>query len=148
MTHTTADSSKGDRLTLRSELGDLRLVPAWIEYLASQYAIPANVQYAMNLCLEEVLSNIIRHGYAGKPGHPIVVQHAMAQDGSSLIVIDDEAPAFNPVTAEETPLGEILDGTRSGGLGLSLMRSFANTLHYERKSSGNRLSIGFRAEKS
>lgn len=145
MTHTTLDSSKGDRLTLRSELGDLRLIPSWIEYLASQYAIPANVQYAMNLCLEEVLSNIIRHGYGGKPDRPIVARYALAQDGSSLIVIDDEAPAFNPVTAVETPVGEILDGTRAGGLGLRLVRTFANSLHYERTPSGNRLSIGFRA---
>lgn len=148
MTHTTVDSSQEDRLTLRSELGDLRLVPAWIEYLAAQYAIPASVQYAMNLCLEEVVSNIIRHGYANKPGHPIVARYATAQDGSYLIVIDDEAPAFDPVTSEETPVNEIPNGARAGGLGLRLVRSFANNLSYERTASGNRLSIGFRAGES
>ena len=148
MTHTTVDSSNGDRLTLRSELGDLTLVPGWVEYLASQYAIPANVHYAMNLCLEEILSNIIRHGYGNKPGRPIVARYAGTQDGSYLIVIDDEAPAFNPVTAAETPVGEILNGSRAGGLGLRLVRSFANSLSYERTVSGNGLSIGFRAVES
>ena len=96
MTHTTVDSSNGDRLTLRSELGDLTLVPGWVEYLASQYAIPANVHYAMNLCLEEILSNIIRHGYGNKPGRPIVARYAGTQDGSYLIVIDDEVLRSTP----------------------------------------------------
>jgi serine/threonine-protein kinase RsbW len=63
------------QLTLRSQMAELALVPPWIESLASEYGISASTQFAMNLCLEEVLSNIIRHGYAGKPDRPIVIRY-------------------------------------------------------------------------
>jgi hypothetical protein len=50
-----------DRLVLRSGLCDITQLPGWIEGLASRYALPVNIQFAMNLCLEEALSNIIRY---------------------------------------------------------------------------------------
>ena len=67
--HTT-----GERLNLRSRMSELAQLLPWIERLASRHMIPASTQFAMNLCLEEVLSNIIRHGYSGKPDHSIAVQ--------------------------------------------------------------------------
>jgi serine/threonine-protein kinase RsbW len=139
----TVDMTSGAQLTLRSQMTELELVPQWIENLASEYAIPANTQYAMNLCLEEVLSNIIRHGYAGEQDRVIVVRYLPVHDKSSFLVVDDEAPPFNPLAAEETPVEETLDGTRVGGLGIRLLRSFAATLKYELTQVGNRLIIGF-----
>lgn len=141
----TVDKTSGAQLTLRSRMADLELVPQWIENLASEYAIPANTQYAMNLCLEEVVSNIIRHGYVGKPDRIIVVRYVPVQDKSCFLVVDDEAPPFNPLTAEDTPVEETLDGTRIGGLGIRLLRGFAATLKYEPTPVGNRLIIGFAA---
>ena len=54
-----------DRLDLRSELSEIQRLHAWIEDLASRYAISGNLQFAMDLCLEEALCNIIQHGYGG-----------------------------------------------------------------------------------
>jgi serine/threonine-protein kinase RsbW len=130
-------------LTLRSQMAELALVPPWIEQLGTAHAIPASTQFAMNLCLEEVLSNIIRHGYCNKGDRVITVRYAPSQNNSVLLVIDDEAPRFNPLAAEETPVEETLDGTRIGGLGIRLLRGFAESLKYEPTPAGNRLIIGF-----
>jgi anti-sigma regulatory factor (Ser/Thr protein kinase) len=97
----------------------------------------------MNLCLEEIVSNIIRHGYCGNPDHVVVVRYVQAPDKSSVLIVDDEAPHFNPLTIEEKPVEETLDGTRTGGLGIRLVRGFATTLEYEPRPSGNRLTISF-----
>ena len=143
-----ADRASGtgeERLTLRSQIADLALVPPWIEHLASEYAISASTQFAMNLCLEEVLSNIIRHGYANKPDRPITVRFAEIDHKSSMLVIDDEAAPFNPIAADEIPFEETLEGNRIGGLGLRLLRNFATTINYESTPTGNRLSLGFSA---
>ena len=131
-----------ERLELSSRMADLALVPPWIERLASEYDLPGNIQFAMNLCLEEVLSNIIRHGYANQPGRPIFVSFRAAP-GSSVLVIEDQAPLFDPLTAPERPVEETLDGTRLGGLGIRLVRSFAASLAYEPTGMGNRLRIAF-----
>src|ERR1700730_7328100 len=134
------------QLTLRSQMADLALVPPWLETLASEYAIPAKTLFAMNLCLEEVLSNIIRHGYSSKPDRPILVRYVPAQNGSSCLVVEDEAPPFDPLAAKNTPVEELLQGSRIGGLGIRLLLGFATSLNYEPRPAGNRLTIGFAAE--
>ena len=135
------------KLILRSQMADLALVPPWIESLAAEYEISASTQFALNLCLEEVLINIIRHGYAGRADRPIVIRYIYIahESKSSVWVVDDEAPPFDPLAAESLPVEETLDGTRLGGLGIRLLRSFAATLKYEATPLGNRLIIGFAA---
>jgi serine/threonine-protein kinase RsbW len=131
------------QLTLRSQMADLALVPPWIESLAAEYGISDSTQFAMNLCLEEVLSNIIRHGYANSPDRTIVIRYLAEENNTSVLVVDDQAPPFNPLAAESHPVEETLDGTRLGGLGIRLLRSFAATLEYEPTPGGNRLIMGF-----
>lgn len=136
-------SASAAQLILRSQIEQLQLVPPWIETLAAKQTIPKSTQYAMNLCLEEILSNIVRHGYGGSPDHVIVVSYQQAPDKSSILVIDDAAPYFNPLAVEEAPIEQTLDGTRVGGLGIRLVRGFAKSLEYEPTPSGNRLTICF-----
>ena len=138
-----ASRTREEKLTLRSELGELALVPPWIERLAAEYGLSGETQFAMNLCLEEVLSNIIRHGYGSEPDRSIVVRYSAAEDKSSTLIVDDEAPHFNPLTAEQSPLEDTLQGTRIGGLGIRLLRSFASCINYEPTPAGNRLRMVF-----
>jgi serine/threonine-protein kinase RsbW len=132
-----------DRLALQSRLSEIAQVPAWTEDLASRYAIPGEVQFAMDLCLEEILSNIIRHGYAGEQDRPVIVNFSKPRDGYFVIVVDDEAPYFNPLDAPELPMVSPGEQTRIGGQGIRLVRQFANVLDYESTSTGNRLRLGF-----
>src|ERR1700730_627917 len=92
-----------DRLVLRSRLSDMAQLPGWIEALGARHAIPADVQFAIDLCLEEALSNVIRHGYAGADNRRVMVRFTMPGEGYFNFVIDDEAPHFNPLDAPELP---------------------------------------------
>ena len=136
-----------DRLALRSRLSDIALVSVWTEHLVSRYAIPPNVQFAMDLCLEEVLSNIIRHGYAGAEDSPIIVYFQMPRSGHFVIEVYDEAPYFNPLDTPELPLvNSGVDGeVRIGGQGIRLLRRFADALKHEPTPTGNRLCMEFSA---
>jgi serine/threonine-protein kinase RsbW len=103
----------------------------------------------MDLCLEEVLSNVIRHGYAGQPGRPILVHFASSpRDGYFTFVVEDEAPLFDPLAVPEPPVPRSLDETRVGGNGIRLLRHFADALEYRSTPAGNRLTMGFRAADS
>jgi serine/threonine-protein kinase RsbW len=132
-----------ERLTLQSRISELSQVPAWIERLGARHSIPGNIQFAMNLCLEEVLSNIIRHGYSGKPDHRILINFTRPRDGYFVYDVEDEAPQFNPLDAPEQPALNSLDDPREGGQGIRLLRRFADRLEYQATPTGNRLSIGF-----
>jgi anti-sigma regulatory factor (Ser/Thr protein kinase) len=139
-THTTED-----RLTLRSQLSELSQLPAWIERLALEHAIPQDTQFSMNLCLEEVLSNVIRHGYSGSPDHFIDIRFTNPSENRFVLIVEDYAPHFNPLDAPRLPAIGALDEERIGGQGIRLLRRFAETLEYQAMPSGNRLSMGFSA---
>jgi anti-sigma regulatory factor (Ser/Thr protein kinase) len=127
-------------LTLRSRLSELTHAVFWLNDLASYFHIPQTTRYAMDLCLEEALSNVIRHGYLGDASGTIVVRHRRNREGELQLVVEDEAPAFDPLTAE-TP--QARDESPVGGFGIGLMRRFATTVTYERLATGNRLILGF-----
>jgi serine/threonine-protein kinase RsbW len=138
-----------ERLNLRSRLSELAQLLPWIERLASRHMISASVQFAINLCLEEVLSNIMQHGYSGQPDHSIVIHFVNPQKDYFVFVVEDEAPSFNPVDALELPAlnspGVMLGEAPIGGQGIRLLRRFADSLAYQATPTGNRLSIGFTA---
>jgi len=136
--------NNADRLDLRSRLSELRKLPSWIERLALRYSIPAATQFAMNLCLEEAISNIIRHGYFGQPDHGVRVHFSHPRNEYFVLVVEDTAPPFNPVTSPELPALSAFDDGPIGGQGIRLLRRFADALEYQSTPNGNRLSIGFR----
>ena len=132
-----------ERLTLRSRISDISQVPGWIEHLASQHDIPAATQFAMNLCLEEIVSNVIRHGYSGDPDRSLGIRFASPQAGQFVLVVEDQAPPFDPLAAPEFPPPSSLDDTRIGGQGIRLVRRFADAVTYAPLPDGNRLTLAF-----
>lgn len=135
----------GESLNLRSRMSELAQLLPWIERLASRHKIPASTQFAINLCLEEVVSNIVRHGYAGIPDRSIAIRFSRPQEDYFVFVVEDEAPAFNPVDAVEPPAFNGLENNQIGGQGIRLLRRFADKLEYQATPTGNRLSLGFAA---
>jgi sigma-B regulation protein RsbU (phosphoserine phosphatase) len=136
-------NTAGECLTLESRLSEISRVPPWIEKLALLHAIPDRTRYAMHLCLEEVLSNIIRHGYGGEPDHTIRIRHFINRDGCFTLVVEDEAPPFNPLVVSDPPLPRSVEDTSEGGQGIHLLKQFANAVEYEPMPTGNRLIISF-----
>jgi serine/threonine-protein kinase RsbW len=141
-------STTEERLKLRSRISELSRAYAWVERLALQHAIPHATQFAMNLCLEEVLSNIIRHGYRGQPARSIKVLFTNPAAGYFVFVVEDEAPPFNPLDVPEPPPIKSVKELPVGGRGISLLRHFAQTLEYQATPAGNRLSFGFHIDGS
>lgn len=134
------------RLTLKSQLDDMAALWPWVEALGVEYAIPADTLFGVHLCLEEAISNVIRHGYNGQPGSTLTVECESPNAHEVVFTIEDQAPPFDPLAPEHV---EVLaepspeDFLRPGGRGILLMRKFSNTMAYERLAGGNRLAIGF-----
>ncbi len=134
------------RLTLKSQLDDMAILWPWVEAIVAEYAIPPDTAFAIHLCLEEAISNIIRHGYSGQPGHTLTVDYASPNAHELVFTVEDQAPPFNhldPSLIEELPAPVPEDFLRPGGRGILLMRRFASTIAYQSLAGGNRLIIGF-----
>src|SRR5512141_2150138 len=83
------------------------------------HAVSDEVRRAGQLALDEVLSNVVRHGLAGRAG-TISVSYALGEGEVSIEVVDD-APAFNPLTAPAPDTGAPLERRTPGGLGVALI---------------------------
>ena len=138
------------RLTLNSQLEDMAVLWPWVEAIVAEYAIPHDTAFAIHLCLEEAISNVIRHGYSGQPGQTLTVDYTSPNAHELVFTVEDQAPPFDPLVPsliEELPSPTPEDFLRPGGRGILLMRRFASTIAYQRlengNGGGNRLTIGF-----
>jgi serine/threonine-protein kinase RsbW len=134
-------SSIRARLELTSTLADLGRVAPWIGELAAAHGFSEDARFAIELCLEETLSNIVRHGYAGEAGHALSVEFVRAE-GRAVFVVEDGAPAFEPLQPGDAASAD-LNTMTPGGQGLRLLYRFADSVKYERLENGNRLTLGF-----
>jgi anti-sigma regulatory factor (Ser/Thr protein kinase) len=141
------DDPVPDRIVLESQLSELIRVSPWIEALAARFAIPENVVFAMNLCLEEALSNVIRHGHRGQGGS-LTIQLTVPHEGRFMLIVDDDAPWFNPLEQEPPPAYAPDNPTQIGGQGIRLIRGFSDSLEYSATPTGNQLRIGFSSTSS
>ena len=104
-------------------------------------ALERAARYNCELVFEEVVTNIIKHGYPDNGVHEIEVSVDFPGDGV-VMRFEDDGVAFDP--AEHRPVARphsILDA-EVGGRGLVLLRSAARRLEYERTTKHrNRLTV-------
>jgi|SRR5579863_2893828 len=129
------------KLSLTSSLADLAKVSPWVGEIAEAYGIPQEGRFAIELCLEEALSNVVRHGYRGEPGHELTVD-CLTADGKVLFVVEDDGPPFEPIRPGASEIQHLNEIT-PGGQGVRLLYHFAASVEYERLPRGNRLTLGF-----
>lgn len=131
-------------LVLESQLAEIRRAHAWSEAIANWAGANADTRYAISLCLEEVLANIVLHGYQSEPGHPIVLRSWVSNNTLSFAV-EDKAPHFALEDAPAKPASQLesFESFTPGGFGVQLLRHFAGSLAYERLPEGNQLTISF-----
>ena len=143
MTDSESANSTAESLTLQARLSELSKIPSWLDELASLYAIPERTRYAMDLCLEEVISNIIRHGHCSESNAVVKVSFLPDRNGFTALVIEDVAPPFNPLLAPIPEFPRSPNEMSTGGQGIYLLKHFADAVEYEPLPGGNRLIISF-----
>lgn len=131
-----------ETLVLDSDLAAMSRLPEWVDAVALKHGLPEKTRFAAQLCLEESVSNSIRHGYRGLPGSEVRVSFEAQSPDRWLFVVEDDAPLFNPL--EQVSLPAISpESVLVGGQGIRLMRAFAASLDYRQTPTGNRLEIVF-----
>ena len=97
-------------------------------------------RYALDLILEELLSNTIKYGYDDADPHTISITLAVAADCVRLTVIDD-GHEFDPRGAHGADVTKPLRERRVGGVGLLLVKTLSREMSYRRESGKNILGI-------
>jgi len=138
-----APSSLGLRLSERAG-GELRLILdgrlaaiedgrlAILSY-REPLALDPLVINRLEVVFEEIVSNIVRHGFTPGSGQSIAVRLAV-RPNAVVLTVEDDGIAFNPLDAPEPAPLTSLETAPLGGLGIALMRKLAADVRYETPS--------------
>jgi serine/threonine-protein kinase RsbW len=130
------------RLSLSHRQQDLGRLSDWLDEQEGTLAIPDSIAYAVRLCLEEAVANLINHTQATSEGPDITVDLGW-KCGIMVAAIEDHGPPFDPRTAPAPARPASLNDAIPGGLGIHLMRSFASEIDYDSVPGRNRLTLWF-----
>jgi serine/threonine-protein kinase RsbW len=138
---TVMSNLETNRLELRSDLSGLGRLAGWIE-AGAQQELSADTSFAVQLCLEEAVANIIMHGGAKDDRVEIAIE--LERDGAMLVArIEDTGREFDPTQFRPLSMVKSLDEAKVGDYGIHLMRCFTTGMHYERQQGRNRLTLRF-----
>jgi anti-sigma regulatory factor (Ser/Thr protein kinase) len=126
---------------LSANFADMPRLAAWVEAEAAGLGVDARQLYAIQLCLEEVVANLVMHGRpAAGPGITILVR---IEDAPLRVTVEDDAEPFDLTELAPVALPESLDAIQPGGLGVGLVTSFSSSREYRSEGGRNRLVLGF-----
>lgn len=127
-------------LTLNGDLKELERLTAWVRQFRAEHGLEDDVEFRLNLAIEELFTNAVRHG--GCKGVANAVTIALEREGPDVIVkYTDCGEAFDPADAPAADLESPLEERRAGGLGLHFVRQMAHRFEYHRWNSENRITM-------
>ncbi len=102
-----------------------------------QLPVTREFKHDLKLVSEELLANIINHGYDSHANETIDIELAV-DDGSVRITFIDSASAFNPL---ERKSPDVLNDLSEGGMGILLVKSLTDDQHYKRDNNQNVFTV-------
>jgi serine/threonine-protein kinase RsbW len=131
--------------TITNELHELEsLMNASTNFL-EDHEVDAQAVYRINLGLEEMITNIIKHGYDDYDGHKIEVTVEVRKNEIAG-VIEDDGHEFNPLEWEKKDGPPSLEESKIGGLGIGLIKKLLDHVDYRRENEKNILEIWTRRQ--
>ena len=121
-------------------LSEIAAVERWVNQKASEQALSPDKGYALRVCVEELLTNILRHGGTTSPKIELTI--TLCPD-RIVLVIEDDAKPFDVSTSIPRRVTPPLENAEPGGLGIQLIHSFSDRLTYSRPGEKNRVVAEF-----
>jgi serine/threonine-protein kinase RsbW len=127
-------------LTLKNRTSEVaRLVEA-VETFGNEAGLPSDLTYRLTLALDEIASNVIRHGYSDKNDHLFEIRLSV-DEGIVTAVIEDDGHPYDPRESPAPDLSLPIEDRGPGGLGMFLVRETMDSIEYERKNGHNILTV-------
>jgi anti-sigma regulatory factor (Ser/Thr protein kinase) len=137
-----ADTDGSFALRLERSMQGLAGLAPWVDQVAAVLRLAPRQEYALRLCLEEAVANVVMHGTPAPGGRADTVAVQMRGEGDVLhVTIEDGCAAFDPLHQPAPEGSRSLEDRPVGGWGIHLMRQFARSIAYQRTDGLNRLLL-------
>jgi serine/threonine-protein kinase RsbW len=128
-------------LVLDGNLKELARLTAETAQFCRLHALPEDVEFDVNLVLEELFVNGLQHGGCEGMKAAAEVELALVPDGVA-IEYGDRGTQFDPTLVEAPGIVAATPGEpQIGGLGIHLVRQIARDFEYHRVNGWNRLRM-------
>jgi anti-sigma regulatory factor (Ser/Thr protein kinase) len=130
-------------LVIENRLGELSRAEQWLSALMEAWSMPEQAVFAVDLAMNEAVTNVISHAYRDDRTHEIRISLRRDDDAIEIEVIDD-GEAFDPLKAPAPVVPGDLEDAAIGGRGIHLIRIFTDDQQYRRDSGLNHLRLRIR----
>jgi serine/threonine-protein kinase RsbW len=139
------------RKAFTGTIEDISAAAQWVNTIAADQKFSEQSIFALQICLEELLTNVVRHGGAKSSGDlsevpipPLDVEISISTGAQRVsMTVEDNGKPFDVVNAPAHRIDQPLDEVQPGGLGIQLIRNFASSIAYEQAGLGNRVIVEF-----
>lgn len=134
----------GYRAAFSAEKSSIAPASTWLQDCCRQAEVPQDALDRLDICLNEVMANIVSHGGPKAVAHPVEITLTFSDQPPSRtanLVIADAGVAFDPTSASQRPQAQSLADAQPGGLGVIMLNSNADKLLYSYSNGLNTLAI-------
>ncbi len=123
-----------------NSIGEIAKVISLIETFGERHRLPEAVVGHLTLACDELLTNIVFHGFPDGRLHKILV--SIALDGNKLEAeIIDDGIAFDPLARPTPDVTLATEHREIGGLGIHFIRTVMDRVDYRRSNGQNHLKM-------
>ena len=134
-------------ISLSNDLREIAVPARRIDDFCTACDLAPSIAYAVNVSLDELLTNTISYGYGDGQRHLIDITVRM--DGNVIVVeMTDDGLPFDPSGAPKSDTGLALEERLVGGLGIFLVRRMMDSVGYRRCEGRNIVTLTKRATDS
>jgi len=129
-----------ETVVLRNQLSDLDTLDDLLDRFGKEGRLPAATMAELRVVCDDIVSNIINHGFPKGGDHDIEV--GLELTGRRLVVtVSDDGVAFNPLAVPPPDTTLPFEEREPGGLGIHLVRSLTEEATYGRHSGRNVITL-------
>jgi serine/threonine-protein kinase RsbW len=126
--------------SIPAKIDNLSKVRDFIQKVTNQNHISSKVTNSVKLAVEEVCTNIIRHGYKNKKAGSIQIELIIRKTNLTVIIID-QGQTFDPRQVKDPDLFKYVEIGKVGGLGIMMVRKLMDEIDYKVTPRGNEFRL-------
>ena len=127
-------------IQVAADVREIERLNKLVRQFGELHDVPSRTLYAVNLALDELVTNVMLYGFEAPEGRQITVKIATS-NGELVASVQDDGKSFNPLEAKSPNLDAPLEERDLGGLGIHLVRSLMDQVSYAREGDKNVLTV-------
>lgn len=129
------NSTAPRRIIMKNEMTEVSRMRGFFHSVCREHNIDEGTFKTLNLAIEEWVANVINYAYPkGIRGH--VELTAKVKDDVLTLVVKDHGTPFDPTLQPDADVDAGLNERQIGGLGIHLVKTIMDSMHYERSADG------------